>query len=69
MAQVEDDAALTMRQEEIVRKAFEMGYYDYPKRTTVREMAALMKVAPSTLTEILQRGERNIIERHLRENK
>jgi predicted DNA binding protein len=69
LAQVEDDAAMTMRQEEIVRKAFEMGYYDYPRRTTVREMAVQMKVAPSTLTEILQRGERNIIERHLRESK
>jgi len=69
LATMEDDAAMTMRQEEIVRKAFEMGYYDYPRRTTVREMAAQMKVAPSTLTEILQRGERNIIERHLRESK
>ncbi len=56
LATVEDDTAMTMRQEEIVRKAFEMGYYDYPRRTTVREMAAQMKVAPSTLTEILQRG-------------
>ena len=46
-----------------------MGYYDYPKRTTIREMAVILRVAPSTLTEILQRGERNIIERHLREGK
>lgn len=69
VSQVEDDAAMTRRQEEIVRKAFEMGYYDYPKRTTIRDMATALKVAPSTLTEILQRGERNIIERHLREGK
>jgi predicted DNA binding protein len=54
---------------EIVRKAFEMGHYDYPKRTTIRDMAIVLKVAPSTLTEILQRGERNIIERHLRDGK
>jgi predicted DNA binding protein len=46
-----------------------MGYHDYPKRTTIRDMAITLKVAPSTLTEILQHGERKTIERHLREVK
>lgn len=36
LAKLEDDEGVTCRQEEIVRKAFEMGYFDYPKKVTIR---------------------------------
>lgn len=56
---------VTRRQEEIIRTALERGYYDYPRKTTIRELAKVFGISPSTLGEILQRGERNIIEAFL----
>ncbi len=54
-------AQLTVRQEEIIHIAFEKGYYDMPKKITIDALARMFKVSPSTLAEILQRGERKII--------
>jgi predicted DNA binding protein len=53
---------LTGRQEQIVRKALEMGYYDYPRRVRQKELANACGVASSTLAEILRRAERNILD-------
>lgn len=55
---------LTDRQEEIIRAAYERGYYDYPKKITLRELADLFNVSPSTINEILQRGEKRIMRRY-----
>jgi predicted DNA binding protein len=52
---------LTNRQEEIVKAAFEKGYYDYPKKITIKELANVFDVSPSTLNEILQRGEKKVM--------
>ena len=52
---------LTTRQEEIVRAAFEKGYYDFPKKITIKKLAKIFDVSPSTLNEILQRGERKVM--------
>ena len=56
-----DDEKLTDRQEQIVRKALEMGYYEYPRRIRQKELANACGVASSTLAELLRRAERNII--------
>lgn len=56
-----DDERLTNRQEQIVRKALEMGYYDYPRKIRQKELASACGVASSTLAELLRRAERNII--------
>jgi predicted DNA binding protein len=53
---------ITKRQEEIMRFALENGFYEYPRRTTIRKLAQKLDISPSTLNEILQRGERNIVE-------
>ena len=55
---------LTKRQEEIIQAAFQKGYYDCPKRITVKELAKIFDISQSTLGEILQRGERKIISDH-----
>ncbi len=52
---------LTTRQLAIVKKAYAEGYYDIPKRTSIQKLARKLRVSPSTLAEILQRGERKII--------
>ena len=55
---------LTTRQEEIVRIALTKGYYDYPKKTTIKELAALFNTSPSTIGEIVQRSEKKIMKEH-----
>ena len=52
---------LTDRQEEVLRMALEAGYYDQPKRVTIKGLARMAGIAPSTFQEILQRAERKVI--------
>lgn len=52
---------LTDRQEEIVGKAIEAGYYDTPRTTTLTELAEELDVAKSTLSETLHRAEGRIV--------
>ena len=59
---------LTPRQEEVIRMAFDMGYYEYPKRATIRDLARAFDVSPSTVAETLQRAEMKVIRAYLREN-
>jgi predicted DNA binding protein len=56
-----ENEKLTNRQEQIVRKALEMGYYEYPRRIRQKELANACGVASSTLAELLRRAERNIL--------
>ncbi len=52
---------LTDRQEEVIRMALEAGYYDQPKRVTIKDLAKQAGIAPSTYQEILQRAERKVM--------
>ena len=52
---------LTSRQEEIAKAAFEKGYYDFPKKITIKKLANIFNISPSTLNEILQRGEKKVM--------
>jgi len=56
-----EDETLTGRQEQIVRKALKLGYFDYPRKIRQKELANACGVASSTLTEVLRRAERNIM--------
>ncbi len=60
-------AMLTGRQEEIMRAAFKRGYYDQPKQITIKELAKTFDISSSTLAEILQKGEKKIIQQRFRE--
>jgi predicted DNA binding protein len=52
---------LTDRQDEILRMALQAGYYDQPKRATIKDLAKRAGIAPSTFQEILQRAERKVM--------
>ncbi len=64
-----EKTAITKRQETIIRTALEKGYYDCPKRTTLKHLAKLFNISHSTLGEILQRGEKAVIEEYFRTKK
>jgi predicted DNA binding protein len=52
---------MTSRQEKVLRSALELGYYEYPKRINTEELANILKIRSSTLSEILRRAEKNIV--------
>jgi predicted DNA binding protein len=52
---------LTDRQQEVLKMAMRRGYYEQPKRTTIKKLAAETGIAPSTFQEILQRAERKVM--------
>jgi predicted DNA binding protein len=60
---------LTARQEYVISKAHELGYYNYPRGTTAMNLARQLNISPSTLSEILKRAEQNLIEFYLKETK
>lgn len=60
-----DESVLTKRQEEVLALALKEGYYETPKRIHLSELAKRLKIAPSSLGEVLKRAEKAVIEQHL----
>lgn len=52
---------LTERQREIVRKAFEAGYYDWPRECTGEDVAAEFGIASATFSEHIRAAERKLL--------
>ena len=57
---------LTERQEEVIRQAFSLGYFDYPKKTGSSKLASELGIAVSTLSEIIRAAQRRIFAEYLR---
>jgi len=56
---------LTDRQQEVIQTAYDLGYFEVPREASTADVAAELGVDPSTVTEHLQRAERNLIAHHL----
>lgn len=52
---------LTDRQHEVLATAYEMGYFERPKRANASEIAAELGIAQSTLTEHLVTAQRKLL--------
>jgi predicted DNA binding protein len=63
--EVESANRTTSRQEEVLLASLAAGYFDYPRRVGVKKLAKLFGVAPSTLSETIRRGERNVLDEYL----
>jgi predicted DNA binding protein len=55
---------MTARQEEILRVALDLGYFDFPKRIRLEELAEKLNISSGNLSEILRRAEKNILSSH-----
>lgn len=62
---LEDTDLLTTRQEQILSIAFERGFFDFPKKVGLKELAALTGVKTSTLAEIMRRGQKKVLGEYL----
>jgi predicted DNA binding protein len=52
---------LTTRQQETIRTAMDLGYYETPREVTYEEIAAALDCAPSTANELLRRAEGKLV--------
>jgi predicted DNA binding protein len=64
---LDNQSTVTMKQEAVLRLALQRGYFDYPRRIKLKELAVLCGMSPATVDEIVKRGERNILERYFKE--
>ncbi|XGI82958.1 helix-turn-helix domain-containing protein [Halorutilales archaeon Cl-col2-1] len=56
-----DRSALTQRQTEVLRKAHEMGYFEYPKGANAKEVADELGISASTFSEHLSAAQNKIL--------
>jgi len=66
ISKIEDEEELTARQENILQIALEKGYFEFPKKITLRQLAKVLDVSPATLTEILRRGQKRVLQEHFK---
>ena len=64
---LDNQSPITTKQESVLRLAFQRGYFDYPRRIKLKELAELCGMNPATVDEIIKRGERNLLERYLQD--
>ncbi len=64
IATVIDEQLITDTQEDILWLALEKGYFDLPRRTTLTEMAKIKGVSIAALSEMIKRGEKNVLRQH-----
>ena len=60
-AEVNPVTTLTDRQEEALRTALKLGYYDTPRAATQADIASELGCAPNTASEHLQKGEAKLV--------
>jgi predicted DNA binding protein len=53
---------LTEKQQRILWIALQTGYFDYPRRVDSEALSRRLGISPSTLTEIIRRGTRRLLE-------
>ncbi len=61
---LEEKELLTARQEHILFIALQRGYFDFPKKADLKALAAETGVKTSTLTEILRRGQKKVLQEY-----
>lgn len=67
IAQISNRPIITRRQESVIKLALERGYFDYPRKIKIEELARLSKMSPSAVFEIIKRGEKNILRQYFKE--
>lgn len=64
-----DDFNITDRQKEILKYAYCHGYYEDPKKITLKDMVKVFNVTAPTISDILRSGQRKIFAEYFKEVK
>lgn len=57
---------ITPRQEAAIRIAYDLGYFDIPRKINLKKLSKILGMSPSTLNELLRRAEKKIIDHYLK---
>jgi predicted DNA binding protein len=57
---------LTKNQEKVFWFALKSGFFDYPRKISLAELAANLGISPATLSEVIRRGTRRLLEHYLK---
>lgn len=68
-SRVEDSKVLSKNQERVLMTAYELGYFDYPRRISAKELAKRLGIVQSTLYESLQSSQKKLVEMYLLKNR
>jgi predicted DNA binding protein len=66
ISKIKGEEELTARQENILQIGLEKGYFEFPKKITLRQLAKALDISPATLTEILRRGQKRVLQEHFK---
>ncbi len=58
---------LTVAQEKVLLLAYELGYYDIPKKITLDKLAKRLEISKATLDVMLRRAQRKLVASHVGE--
>ncbi len=58
-------SALTHRQREVMNKAISLGYFEFPRKIDLTQLAQTLHIKPSSLSEILRSAQRKILGRYM----
>ena len=64
ISQLQKEDEITARQEYILQIALQKGYFEFPKKITLRQLAKTLGISAATLTEILRRGQKHVLQEH-----
>jgi predicted DNA binding protein len=59
--------ALTENQERIFWLALKSGFFDYPRQIGMAELSAKLQISPATLSEVIRRGTRRLLEHYFKQ--
>jgi predicted DNA binding protein len=62
----EPQIGLTERQMGTLKAAVDMGYFDTPRRASIKDVARGLKISPSTAVEHLRKAEKKVLENYTR---
>jgi len=57
---------LTDRQEQVLYLAYKMGFFDFPRKTSLKELSEILGIKEATLSEILRRGVKKVIQEYFK---
>jgi predicted DNA binding protein len=46
--------------------AYELGYFDQPRRIDLHSLASMLKLSPPTLSELLRRAQKKVITEYIK---
>jgi predicted DNA binding protein len=58
---------LTENQERIFWLALKSGFFDYPRQIGMVELSAKLGISPATLSEVVRRGTRRLLEHYFKQ--